>query len=87
MKTANISIVTDGHRFKPWAGTTSKHCEACGMGYATYLNHGQKCRNFIDKRALYHQVLDRYLDAGGDPDFVVISNKDLARLTKSIDKS
>jgi hypothetical protein len=83
MKTKNISINVDGHKFKLWPGTTSKHCESCGIGYETYLNLGPKCRNFIDKRALYHQVLDKYLDAGGDPEFVIISQKDLTNLMEA----
>lgn len=46
MNTKNISIDVGGHKFKFWPGATSKHCESCGMGYETYLNLGQKCRNW-----------------------------------------
>lgn len=74
MKTKNISIEVDGHKFKPWPNTTSKHCESCGIGYGTYLNHGTKCRSYVDVREQSHKLVDKYLDAGGDPEMIIIGD-------------
>jgi hypothetical protein len=80
VKTKNISIVVDGHKFKFQPYATSKYCESCGIGYAAYLNLKPKCRNFIDVRMLMYRLVDSYLDAGGDTEMVIISKKDLANL-------
>jgi hypothetical protein len=80
VKTKNIAIAVDGHKFKFQPHTTSKYCESCGVGYAAYLNLKPKCRNFIDVRMLMYRLVDSYLDAGGDPEMVIISKKDLANL-------
>lgn len=82
MKTENIAISIDGHKFKFQPNTASKYCESCGIGYEAYLNLKPKCRNFTDVRMLMYRLVDRYLDAGGDPEMVIISQKDLAKLTR-----
>lgn len=70
----------DGHEFK------KSSCINCGIGQAAYENLKTVCRNFVDVRQLGYDLVDKYLDAGGDPELVIISQKDLANLTKSIDK-
>lgn len=80
MKTINVAIVVDGHKFKLQPKSTSKNCESCGMGYEAYLNLKTTCRNFIDVRALGHELVDKYLDAGGDPKMLTVFQEDFAKL-------